>query len=204
MAYTLAALITEVRALLNEPTASFWSDAEITQWLLQAAVDVSTKAHCVEEIMTLAVTPSVSRYVLPANTVGVDSVLAGPQALVKLRPRSLGQIHGGEDPHPTHFAVFGFTLWLFGPPQQALDLLVNRWVRASDPVLLPDTYQQLAIDYAVVRAKLKDRKYTEAAQLYQLYLQSLLFQRQDLQDYQPDSREMLGIPDRIVSAQNGR
>ena len=44
MAFTLAQAITEVRALLNEDTASYWSDTNITSWIQQGCLDFTEKS----------------------------------------------------------------------------------------------------------------------------------------------------------------
>ena len=64
---TLANIRTEVRALLNEATASFWSDAQIDEWLAQASLDTSVKTHCVETTGTVTLVQGTVEYALPTT-----------------------------------------------------------------------------------------------------------------------------------------
>lgn len=43
MLASLAEIIADVRSLINEPTADFWTDDEITRWILEASDDFSTR-----------------------------------------------------------------------------------------------------------------------------------------------------------------
>ena len=67
----------------------------------------------------------------------------------------------------------------------------------SDTVTdLPMSYRHLLIPGALYRAKLRDRKYAEAAQLYAEYANSLMYQRSDLQERGTDTKADQMLPDR--------
>ena len=49
MLATLAALIADVRSLINETTESFWTDVEITRWLNEGQEIFSTETKCLSK-----------------------------------------------------------------------------------------------------------------------------------------------------------
>jgi len=49
MLATIAEIITDVRSLVNEATASFWSDAEITRWANKGQEIIGTETKCLSK-----------------------------------------------------------------------------------------------------------------------------------------------------------
>lgn len=61
--YSAATALVQVRALLNETTASFWSDAEITAWIQQAVEDISSRVQCISDSDTFLLVTGQYEYV---------------------------------------------------------------------------------------------------------------------------------------------
>ena len=49
MLATIAEIITDVRSLVNEGTASFWTDAEITRWVNEGQEIIGTETKCLSK-----------------------------------------------------------------------------------------------------------------------------------------------------------
>lgn len=60
--YTSATARTQVRSLLNEPTARRWTNTEIDNWIKEAAVDISTLTKCVEACYGLSLITATGEY----------------------------------------------------------------------------------------------------------------------------------------------
>ena len=73
--FTAAEALQMVRALLNEPTASYWTNDEINKWIQEAVMDITTKTLCYEKSddITLAATTRV--YGTIGTSDSVDDVL---------------------------------------------------------------------------------------------------------------------------------
>jgi len=82
--YSKANILTEVRNILNEPAALFWSDDEINEWIDQAAVDISSKAMCVEASGALTLASGTLEYAEPTDCIKVYAVVYGNRAPVLL------------------------------------------------------------------------------------------------------------------------
>ena len=207
MAYTKAQVHTEVRALINEPTPAFWSNAEIDEWIDMAALDISVKTHCVETTGTVTLVASTLSYAEPttfsptvagdSNIIKVYSAFLLNLALQKVHPRMWGHISATASDTPRYYSHFAGSLWFYPVATGAGTVTLLCSVRTDDVTALPFEYQHLAIKYVAYMAKLKDRKYAEAAQLYAEYANGILFQRTDLQDRGVDAKEEMTIPDRV-------
>jgi hypothetical protein len=200
MAYTAGQLRTEIRRLLNESSASFFTDADIDAWIVDAVLDISVKARCVEGETTFAINSGNRSYAQPTGLIGIEAVLLGGSSLVRTRLRQFGQIHSATAGPPTAYAHFIGKLWFSPIPDTTYEATVLYWKRTSTYTDLPEEYQLLALLFGVMRGKLKDERYAEAGQLYTMYIQELNFQRLDLEEPEPDSREMLRIPDQVRAA----
>jgi hypothetical protein len=207
---SLATLITEVRALINEPAAGFWTDSEITSWLQQGALDCSTKSGCTETMAGLVLSANVIEYPLPSvfdspaisidQFIKVYAAMLNQQALVRIHPRMFGHLAKVATTDPTQYwCQFGQRLFFFpvgSTAPGAVRLFCE--VATADPLELPIAWQPLTILYAASRAKLKDQRYAEAAALYTEYISTLVYQRRDLLERPPGSRTELMLPDSVV------
>lgn len=199
MAYTRTTLITQARQILNEPTAQFWTDAELGDWVDQATLDISTKAHCVELQAPVTLVPNVQAYAVPTGAVGIEAVLLEGKSLAKLRARQFGFVSDSNDTRPTSYAHWAGHLHFYPIPADDFSVAVQYWGTTADVDLLPEGYEDLVLLYVLRNARLKEEKYPAAAQLHAMYLSELQFQRVDMQEREPDTKEKLRLADRIVS-----
>ena len=90
MARTLALLRGDVRSRLNEATAAFWSDAELTRWINEGASDVARRTESLRTRSTRRLATRRTRTRRPRTTVRAD-----PRG-----DRYAGEAAGGEAPSP--------------------------------------------------------------------------------------------------------
>jgi hypothetical protein len=212
MSLSAANVLSEVRAILNESTAAFWSDAEINAWVTQAAIDLSTKLHCVETTATVTLSASTIEYAVPttfanpvpsgdASLIWVKSAMFSDVSLTKILDNQFARITpDSTSDTPIHFVHFGERIFFFPVGSGAsgsVDLLVA--VETDDITDIPDEYQLLAILYAAGRGKFKDQKYAQGNSLMSEYTATVAFLRNDLIERESDSKEQNKIPDRVVA-----
>jgi hypothetical protein len=205
MAYTVAQLITAVRSLVNESSAAFFTDPEVTDWLAQATLEISTLAKCVEAHLAVQMLLETWEYVLPADCVEVLHAIWDPtkQALRRVSPSMVGE----DSPdltgdRPVTFFEWNHRLYLNPLPNGvAADQNVHLFYArvTADVLLLPDTYQVLAISYAVYRAKLKDHLFTEAATLYAEYATALVARKLEIQRRLPHTEADLHLASQTLT-----
>lgn len=205
---TLANIRTEVRSLLNEATAGLFSDAQIDEWLGQVSLDISVKTHCVETTGTVTLVQGTVEYALPttfanpaitdteARVIKIYGAYLSNVGFLRVRPQVWGRKQPVTQTVPTWYTQWGQRIFVQPPPSGAgtLSLLVS--VNSDTVTDLPMSYRHLLIPGAVSRAKLRDRKYAEAAQLYAEYTNSIMYQRTDLQERGTDTQADQNIPDR--------
>lgn len=199
MPYNRSQLIVQVQQLLNDATTLFWNTTEIGDWIDQATLDISTKGRCVEGSTALALTPGIQSYPQPVGAIGIEAVIYGDgKSLAQVRTRQFGHINAGNDSRASMYSHYGGFLHFFPTPQVNEGVLVYFWVTTGTVSSLPEGYHTLVLLYALRMARLKEQRYAEAAQLNNMYLMELQYQRNDLQDREPDTKEKLRLADRIT------
>jgi len=199
--YTKENILDEVRNILNEPSALFWSDDEINEWIDQAAVDISSKAMCVEASGTITLASGTLEYTEPTDCIKVYAVVYSNRGLLKIHPRQLARITATASGAPQYYYHFGGKIGIYpvpGASESGGSVTILYSQETDDITDVPDEYQPYAILFAAARAKLKDQKFDQATQLTVQYLNSLIFHRQDLYERGVESKDMVRIPDRTV------
>jgi hypothetical protein len=194
VAYTENQAVQEVRYLLNETTASFWTDTEIQGWLEQATLDISCKTLCTTDEGTITMVANQLKYTSSdeawiANNLKVEAMWYGfgttMRGLQRTSPHRFGHLQVGGSKSPRYWYEDGKRIYLWPVPTASdagntLNCVYSKLT--FDITELREEYQQLTFLYAASMAKAKDRKFEEAALYQQMYLNSLNFERQDKYD----------------------
>jgi len=297
--YTATTARTQVRSILNEASALFWSNTEIDNWIQLACGDISSKTHCVEATYGLSLQDGVHEYTSSstaasapnsnetdvtiatatpgtltsggladwitdgfkhgmrvtlsqtASNEGDFTILSVPtqdsitlvettaaeaegtvdldytytwidditkiygcvyhkgdfvtgdmsyRGLIKIHPRALQHYNELVDGEPYYWYHFGDTIGVYPVPDatQAKDcVLVYHSKVTEDIATLPDMYQALAIYYAVAQARRKEDNIAEAIQWESMYMNSLMFHREDIYNKGLDSKDMFQLQDKF-------
>jgi len=191
MSYTLNQATQEVRYLLNETTASFWTDTEIQGWIQQAALDISCKTLCTTAEGTITLVQGQLKYDSTdeswiANNLRIEAMWydfgTSMRGLQRTEPHRFGHHQVGGSKSPRYWYEDGKRIYIWPVPAAAdagVDLTCVYSKLTFDITELREEYQQLTFLYAVSMAKAKDRKFEEAALYQQMYLNALNFERQD-------------------------
>jgi hypothetical protein len=210
MSLTLAGSITEVRDLLNEATAVFWTDAQITRWLQEGVRSFSSKTLMVED--TQDIDPLIAgqlSYSASDETWIGDAIepyaaifydgSSKYKGLIKIHPRQIGNLALGTDGPPKYYTMHDRMIYIF-PRTSAAVVTANGkitflFAKESDDITeVTDEYQHLPIIYAVAKAKQRDQKFSEAAALFGQFYQEVSFERQDKHSREVDSIDKFKIP----------
>ena len=194
MAFTETQAITQVRYLLNEPTAKFWTDTEIQGWIQQAALDISCKTLCTTAEGTITLVQGQLKYTSTdeawiANNIKIEAMWynlgTSARGLQRTSAHRFGHLQIGGSKSPRYWYEDGKRVYLWPVPTASdagVDLTCVYSKLTFDITELREEYQQLTFLYAASMAKAKDRKFEEAALYQQMYLNALNFERQDKYD----------------------
>jgi len=208
MAYTLANAVTQVRYLINEDTANFWSDTEIEEWIKQATIKISTILLSAESEDT--VTLATGQFVYSSSD---ESWLSN---LLKVKAGyftdSSGNVYGLQRieldmfGHTQHFQTAGRPryyyesnrkLYIWPQPSTAengQDITFLNSYETDDITNLRDEHQPLTFLYAASKAKSKDRQHQEAALYMSQFLGSINFERGDKYDMGAEPTAGVNVP----------
>jgi hypothetical protein len=215
MALTLANAITQVRGILNEETAAFWTDAEITYWLQEGTRELATKALVVEAdddidplvANQLQYTASDETWI--ANCLEPYALIYndgsyGYRSLIKITPHNLGHVATFTSGPPKYYCFFNrtFYLWPVASSNEAgVATITALYAKETDDITeLNDEYQQLPILWAAARVKQKDQKGAEANGFFSMFYNSAAFERRDKVIREQDGVTDFAIPGRSKNA----
>ena len=204
MTYTLTAAVTEVRALLDEDSPQFWTNAQLESWINQGCQDVARRAETLWQEVTINVTPLVQNYPFPNDFLNVHRAefqLSNTDQTFNLEYRGINQmdeiwgiLHSLPSAWPQYFTIrgnstLGFYLMLYPSPGSQGSLTVYYYrqaivVTANQNIDVQPGWEDVVFDYAVYKAKRKaeDPTWQEAFQLYNGNLAQMIDKTRNMTD----------------------
>jgi hypothetical protein len=196
----MAQAVQEVRWLLDETSPQFWTNTMLKAWLNQACKDVSRVTQSLWQTYTFAATPTKANYTLPTDMLGVHKLTfliktggVSSQQWFNLEYRGIKQmdeiwgiLHQLPAAYPNAFYIWNDvtppgTKWYVGiyPVPATTGTFILYYYRASKTATttgahldIVQGYEDVAYEYAVYKAKRRDRDPTwqTAKQLYDAML----------------------------------
>lgn len=218
MALTLANAITEVRSTINEASAEFWTDAEITNWIKEGVRIFSSKTLMVEDYQTISplikdqLSYSSVEETWIADALEIYSALYNDgsnnyKGLIKIHPRQLGNLATSTAGAPKYYCLFNRKIFVWPLTTTAIagtgtiEVLFSK--ETDDITAVADEFQHLPIIYSVAKCKHKDRAFAEAKSLFSQFYNEVNFERSDKHDRETDSLEDFKVP-RMGGGQRAR
>lgn len=194
MAYTLAQAVTEVRSLINEDTASYWSDTEIQSWIQQGVLDWCHKSLLYIKEDTITLSSDTIQYTTSTNSYISNAIrtIHAEYNSKSIQRVSYEQLRGHTARHLSSSVIPAYyfdqydgtsmTFYISPTPDATINndaITVHFACRTNDITDIPWEYQPTMFLYAAYKAKNKERQYQEGHIHYQTYINNIVFQRQD-------------------------
>jgi len=210
MALTLAGATIEIRDLMNEDNAAFWSDAEIQRWIQEGCRLFSSKSLMVEAESDLdpLIASQLSYSSADESWIGdcleiyasiyYNGSTVKYHALKKIHPRQMGHSANFTVGIPKNYALHNRKLYIWPLANAARisagDKITFLYAKETDDITaITDEYQHLPIIYASAKCKQKDQKFAEATSLMSQFYQELAFERQDKHGREEDTLDMFKV-----------
>lgn len=218
MAYTLDQAVTQVRYLINEDTADFWSDTEIEDWIKQATIKISTSLLSAEDEDTITISNE-GKFIYDssdeswiADLLKIKSCYYETTSDTVMLPDAATDIYGMQRVeldmfgHTQQFQTYGrpvyyyennrkIYIWPRPSIDQRLDTIHVLYSYETDDITdLRNEHQPLTFLYAAGKAKAKDRQHQEAALYMAQFLNSINFERQDKYDLGVEPTAQFNVP----------
>ena len=195
--YTEATARAQVRSILGEATASFWTDAELTAWLSEAAQDLSARTLCVQKTADVTLATGTVEYATEDYTIKIlgayyvsPDIEGVAQGYIGLKRIFLNQI--ADLPHTTpgppkyfyRYSEDGAGKIGIMPLPTATEngqiVKVIYAAQTNDIAEIPQLLQAATFWYCAAMAYKKEHRYAESDKFYQMYLQKLQAIRSDI------------------------
>ena len=192
--YTAATARTQIRSILNEATASFWSDTEIDNWVKEATEDISVRTGCIQISDTVTLSTGTYEYATTTGSVSaadivdilgmvyvVSTDIIGNTTqrfigLIPISPSVVSQLPLTDSGPPQYYYRAGDKIGVLPVPTATENAQVVRlyFTKQSQTIGdLPNEYQPLTFWYAASMAYKKEHRYVESDKFYQMYLEKL-------------------------------
>lgn len=205
----LSDLRTRVRDMVNESTPVFFTDAFLNRVINDGERDVAIKGLCLEDIQsktTIASTRTITVSCIKTLAVEYVPVSGTPVGLTKISPLMLGhmEVSGAA---PQHWFKWGNRIGI-NPKPGATTYNLNVYTAIlpgyemsedTDEPQVQREFIQLIVDYARYRCLMREKLWTQAAQIYSPYIEKLQTIRQSMIDKYKDRYTDLTIPDAVVT-----
>lgn len=211
---TIAELVSEVRDLLDEPSAAQWTDPQLRKWLNEANRDLARFTRHYKSNDTVPTVSGQAEYTMDANIIAVEQAWYDDGSrqlpLAGRHYENMDQVWGDRQGYtgafPAYYATWGYSpnlkLRLYPVPSSSLHnikLLTVIYPTAmpltgsgSTTVDVPGAWYDALADYCAFRALQRDRE-----PRWQEYRQLYLEKRDDmltLGDYDNVNREVVADP----------
>jgi hypothetical protein len=192
MSLTLIKGIADVRQMLNEPTAVFWTDLEIEDWIKEGTRIVVSKTHGVEADDNLALVANQLTYTSVdeawvADCMWVYTAIYNNgsnkyKGLQFVHPKQIGNLLTFTSGDPKYFSFHNRTFYIWPLPTSTIagnNILMLYAKETEDFTALPDEFQHLPIMWARAMAYEKDLRHAQAAGIKQNFYSEMQFERND-------------------------
>jgi hypothetical protein len=185
---TLSDARTQLRDLLDEASANFWTDAQLNTWINNGAQDIARKAKCLLEKQSIQVFNDVGTYAAPGNVVEfhrVEYLPAQSPNVYVLTFRNYSEMDSlwGINQQIQNYYPNYWTLWreppntqiiLYPIPSTAGTLNVQYYrtatlaVNDTDTIDIPEGWDDVVVEFGMWKALLKkqDPRWSQIRQAY--------------------------------------
>ena len=203
--YTEATARAQVRILLNETTASFWTDDQIDSLMEQGCMDISARSLCLQSSDTFLLVTSQYEYT-DFVTAGADAVVDVTKVwgafyispdneyigLKRIEANQIADLPFMAAGPPKYYYQIANVIGILPLPTSAENgqsVRVYYSEQTNAIADLPNTYQSLVIIYAASMAFKKEHRFADSKELYSMYLDQLNALKQELYLVAPEVKK---------------
>ena len=202
--------VTEVRSLINETTASFWTDAQLQSWMDNGISDIAARTGCIEDSDTFLLVTSQYEYVnlVTDGAAAVSNITQvwgciylnpddGYIGLKRILPRQVADLPHMKPGPPVYYYHFDNKIGIFPLPTSgqngdSVKIYFSKNPSAATLELriaeLPSEYHNAMLWYCAAMAYKKEHRFTESDKFFQMYLEELNALKQGLGNDQPEQK----------------
>ena len=189
-------IVTRVRALLNESSASFFSDNQIMEWINNGCLDIVTKTWCLGSTKDITLLNNILEYDLTTNYITIASVHyydngTPKKALLRSNPSMFGHV---PDPNePVYWYEFDNKLGIFpiitnAGTQSVKVMLITppAVIGLANPLPIPQYFDEAIVKYACSMGLFRDNELQTAQSTMEEYSKTIALYSSDLISKPPE------------------
>ncbi len=203
--------VTEVRSLINEATASFWTDAQLQNWLDQGISDIAARGLVLQSADTFLLVTGQLEYadLVTGGVAGVTDIVKvwgaiyiSPDneyiGLKRISPSQVADLPFMAAGPPKYYYHFADKLGILPLPTtgengESVKVYFSKQPAGATLALriaeLPPEYKNLIYWYAASMCFKKEHRITESDSLYKMYLTAVSALKQELYNVRPEVKQ---------------
>lgn len=177
-------VINLARSQYNAVNDTFFSDAELRDYLSKACIELSLKAHCIQSTFTTTTVADQQEYELPEHAIAIKRITYDGKKLDPFTFReddvvTLNNSTSTDSGTPSYYATWGTSIFLRPIPSDAKTLKIYAFVKAqriestTASLEIPEVYHHDLMDYVLFRMAIKDENNKSAKDYYDLWRQNI-------------------------------
>lgn len=164
---TVTELQTAARDVYNATGDTFFSDAQINNWMRQACNILAKRAHVIERVYTTTTVASTQDYAYPTNTIAIKRITYNGIKLKRITQReddvvTLANQSSTQSGTPYYYTDWNYTISLRPIPSDAQTLKIYSYNLAQEitntsTIEVPAVYHMDLVNYIVMMMFAKDK-----------------------------------------------
>ena len=197
---TQAQTLTQLRLVLNEPSAVAWTDAELYGYINEAVADIARRTETIQKNATLTVAANTRKVTGPTDALRIHTVHWQADGDNRIHPLEIVDLHNMDAMWYTQQAItkgvpVAVTFWGYPPalsltlyptPNVKGDLLLHYYglpdrlktdgTDSTQTIVVPAGWEDLVVEYAAYLAQRRDAnpRWQEHKQAYEEHVSDML------------------------------
>ena len=206
---TVQDMLLQLRYLLNEDTASLWTDTELLRHINDAQRDIASRTGCTIKQRTVSTTSGSREVPFTGHKVlyveyQPDS--SDPVALIPITPKMLGNVQTYNGIIPQYYFQWGQNIIIDPQPQAVYTLSIytamwpdcNLSDNADEPTIATAFHESMKL-FVQAAAFYKPKKVMKTGLFYRQYLTSTGLLKRIYSDERPDQLQDIKMPDLVTA-----
>jgi hypothetical protein len=176
MPTTLSTALEDVRSRVNETSANFYTDSDLTNWINEGCKDIARRAQCLETMVSVNIFAGTKTILMPTNLYRLHRVDFTPLGSINTYPQEIRGINEMDSIwginqnivsyYPSYCFVYGappnMTITFFPVPSEPgitnifYARVANSVINTTDVLDVPEGWSDAVVVYCEYIAKRKD------------------------------------------------
>lgn len=167
--YFEISLVSRIRVLLQDTIGREWTDTQIENEIKLAAIDISSRSFCFENVTDITTASATVDYAAPADATAIVACVYDDTGLQRIDPMMVSHLPFGVTGPPQYWYYYNGRIGIYPVPDAAYTINVYHGKVTENIVELPCHLRKLSIWYVVSKFRALEGWADDAALFMKMY-----------------------------------